>query len=73
MGGPGPIPWSAIDRWAQRHGITDPDAFDDLVVLVRAQDDAYLSHHREKADEKRSQAGQGSKAKQDANTEVFHF
>ena len=37
----GPIPWSAIDRWAFRHGI-DGDDFDRLVLLLKAMDSVYI-------------------------------
>lgn len=36
--GVGPIPWSAIDRYAQRHQIDDPDEFDRFNLLVSAMD-----------------------------------
>lgn len=35
----GPIPWTAIDRYAERHGIGD---FEQFATLVRACDAAYL-------------------------------
>lgn len=41
--GPGPIPWSAIDRYATRIGLTDPDAFADLAAVVMAVDGRYLA------------------------------
>lgn len=40
----GPIPWSAIDRYATRHAIDDPDDFDEFVELVMTLDQAYLEH-----------------------------
>lgn len=49
MGGAGPIPWSAIDRYAARHEIDDPDDFDRLRRMIRAQDRAYLDHMAEEA------------------------
>lgn len=52
---PGPIPWSSIDRWAARHGITG-EQFEDLVCMVRAQDDEYMQHQR---DSKKSKKGKG--------------
>jgi hypothetical protein len=43
MAGAGAIPWSAIDRWAQRNGITDPDEFAALVACLRALDRVWLA------------------------------
>lgn len=56
LGGAGPIPWSAIDRYATRHEIDDPDAFDRLRRMIRAQDRAYLEHMAEEA---KRRAGKG--------------
>jgi len=42
--GIGPIPWVAIDQWANRHGPSDPDDYDDFLTLIRAMDDVYLDH-----------------------------
>lgn len=41
--GVGPIPFGAIDRYADRYGIADIDEFDAFRELIRAMDDAYLS------------------------------
>jgi hypothetical protein len=41
--GVGPIPWLAIDRWAAREGIDDPDDFALLVHLVRVIDGEWLA------------------------------
>jgi len=41
--GPGAIPFEAIDRYARRFGIDDPEDFDDLAGFVRALDDEYLA------------------------------
>lgn len=49
MGGAGPIPWSAIDRYAARHEIDDLDEFDRFRRMIRAQDRAYLDHVAEEA------------------------
>lgn len=49
MGGAGPIPWSAIDRYAARHEIDDPEDFDRLRRMIRVQDQAYLNHMVESA------------------------
>lgn len=40
--GPGAIPFEAIDRYARRFAIDDPDDFDDLIRFIRALDDEYL-------------------------------
>lgn len=49
LGGAGPIPWTALDRYAARHGIDDLDAFERFRRMIRAQDGAYLKHMAEKA------------------------
>lgn len=46
----GPIPWTAIDRYAQRHGYSD-EGFDYLVRMVRAMDEVFLAHSRRKNDQ----------------------
>jgi hypothetical protein len=38
----GPIPWSAVDRWAARNGV-DGDEFDRLKTLVFALDAEWLA------------------------------
>jgi hypothetical protein len=48
LGGPGPIPFEAIDRYAARFGI-DEETFDDLLRFVRALDDEYLDWAAESA------------------------
>ena len=39
----GPIPFLAIDRWAARYGVDDPDDFAFLVRAIRAADGAFLA------------------------------
>lgn len=34
----GPVPWSAIHRWGDFHGITDPDDLETLVHHIRAME-----------------------------------
>lgn len=46
--GAGPIPWSAILRWAGEHDITLPDERDDLVTIVGHLDAIWLKHAAEK-------------------------
>jgi hypothetical protein len=43
----GAIPWTAIDRYAARHGIEAED-FDRFCALIRAMDTAYLAHFKDK-------------------------
>ena len=52
LGGVGSIPWSALDRYAARHGIDDPDEFERFQKLIRAQDRAYLDHAADEAKKK---------------------
>ena len=40
--GEGPIPFTAIDRYAERYGITDLDAFENFRSLIRSIDSEYL-------------------------------
>lgn len=47
-GVPLPIPWTAINEYAIRHRFAG-EAFDDLVDIVRAVDDAFRKHAMEKA------------------------
>jgi len=47
MGGMGRIYWRAINGYAARHGIAG-DAFDDFVTFIRALDDEFLQHMRDK-------------------------
>jgi hypothetical protein len=37
----GEIPWTAIDAYARRHGIDDPDEFDALASHVKAMDQVF--------------------------------
>lgn len=45
-GSPGPIPFLAIDRYAERLGISDED-FDYFRELVRRLDDAFIRYMKE--------------------------
>ncbi len=38
----GPIPWSAMDRYAIRYGIVSMDDFDFFTLLLKAMDTVYL-------------------------------
>lgn len=42
MGGAGRIPFTAIDRWAIRFGIDDPNEFERLKTILAALDTAFL-------------------------------
>ena len=47
--GLGPIPWTAIDRYAERYDvIADADEYDRFVGLIRAIDRAFLDWHSER-------------------------
>lgn len=48
--GIGPIPFGAIDRYADRYGIAGVDEFDSFRELIRAMDDAYLSWSAKRRD-----------------------
>lgn len=50
--GVGPIPWTAVDQYARRYGFTG-DGFGYLLKMVRALDDAFLKHQRQKDKEAR--------------------
>ena len=51
--GVGPIPWSAIDQFAQRYGIVDIDEFERLNYLIRVMDGVYLEDAAAKAKSKK--------------------
>lgn len=52
--GIGPIPWSAVDRYAARHRLDDDEQFDLFARFVRAMDAVFLKtiHERQKRDAK---------------------
>jgi hypothetical protein len=43
----GRIPWSSIDRYAQRYRIDDLDEFERFARLISAMDDADREHHQQ--------------------------
>ena len=49
--GVGPIPFSAIDRFAERYGIHDLDDFDTFKALIHEMDGVYLEHASADAEE----------------------
>lgn len=55
MGGEGPIPFGAIDRFATRAGYEN-DAFWRFKTLIRAMDGAYLEHRSVVRERMRKQA-----------------
>lgn len=48
FGSVGAIPWSAMDRYARRHGPEDSDEFTRFAALLRAMDAVWLAWMREK-------------------------
>lgn len=56
--GVGPIPWTAIDRYAERYGFHG-DGFGYLLKMVRALDDAFLRHQKQKHAEETSRGNEG--------------
>lgn len=47
----GPIPWTAIDQYCQRHGIKD-EQYDDMFHHVNELDEAYRAHVEAEAKKK---------------------
>lgn len=41
--GVGPIPWTAVDRYAKRYGYSGED-FESLLAMIEAMDEAFLAH-----------------------------
>lgn len=53
FGALGPIPWRAIDKYAERLGLLDDEvAYDDFVAAINAMDEEYLTVQREQAEVK---------------------
>ena len=51
FGAMGPIPWRAIDKYAERTGLLDDEvAYDDFVAAISAMDEEYLTVQREQAE-----------------------
>ncbi len=42
----GAIPWTAVDAYCRRYGIVDLDEFERAVALIRAMEEAELSHRQ---------------------------
>lgn len=43
FGGAGPIPFSAVDRYATRFGVHDQDDFETFAALIAAMDDVFFA------------------------------
>lgn len=43
FGAAGPIPFTSVDRYAIRYGITDPDEFERFFFLIRDMDGTYMT------------------------------
>ena len=62
--GVGPIPWEAIDRWAERHGCTDDEIeYETFVFLIMEMDSVFLDFAREES-EKESARGKSRSIRQ---------
>lgn len=48
MAGVLPIPWTAIDRYAERADINGQDDFEDFVSYIRSMDQTFLDFHEKK-------------------------
>lgn len=48
----GPIPWTAVDRYAERHSF-EGESFLYLLKMIRAMDDVFIKHMRAKLDKER--------------------
>lgn len=45
-----PIPFEAIDRYAQRFPTRDPEGFERFLTLIEAMDNAWLERVRQRND-----------------------
>ena len=52
LGGVGPIPFVAIDRYAERFGVAPGDDFVRFHTLLKRMDATFLEHMAEKAKQK---------------------
>ena len=46
----GQIPWTAIEAYARRLGVEDPDEFETLVKMIRVCDNVLLAHVKQKSE-----------------------
>jgi len=51
----GPIPWTAIDRYADRHQLHAVDSFERFHALIRAMDSTYLEHRERELENARKE------------------
>ncbi len=57
QGGVGPIPWSAIDQFAQQQGFADDEvACEDFVHIMQALDEVYLTRKAAEVERERKKA-----------------
>ena len=62
MSGVGPIPWSAIQQWAQHEGFADDEiAYRDFVYIVQSLDELYLKRKSAEIERERKKASGKSK------------
>jgi len=62
MGAIGPIPWSAIDQYAQRMGVVDDElAYEDFVAIIQELDEAFIERRSKDiaAEKKKAEANGG--------------
>lgn len=55
----GPIPWTSIDKWAQRYDVVGDD-FDRLVQMLRAMDNIYIEERAKQSKKKLGKKSGGS-------------
>jgi hypothetical protein len=64
MSGPGPIPWTAIDHYAERQGYTqDVLIYEDFIAYIHALDAEYLAVVQEEMSRKQKEAENKGRAK----------
>jgi len=50
-GVPGPIPWTAIDQYAERYGfVYFDDIYDEFVAVISAMDQEFVTHMNKQAE-----------------------
>ena len=61
MGGCGPIPWTAIDQYAERTGMADDELlYEDLVYFMTMMDQAYMDTMAKAAEKANNDSSGGS-------------
>jgi hypothetical protein len=66
FGALGPIPWTAVDRFAERREIMDEVEYDDFEHAIRAMDEEFLRVHHEELKTQREKTEAQNKARTDA-------